>query len=71
MERRFAVEAKSFSFSKTELCLKERRKGFVGYLFEYPMLRLAGGHGGGSVAVSRGGGFRQILKGKWKGFDGP
>jgi hypothetical protein len=37
MERRFAVEAKSFSFSviagKTELRLKERRKGFVGYLF--------------------------------------
>jgi hypothetical protein len=37
MERRFAVEAKSFSFSpiagKTKLHLEEMRKGFVGSLF--------------------------------------
>ena len=37
MERRFAVEVKSFSFSaiagKTELYLEERRKGFIGSLF--------------------------------------
>jgi hypothetical protein len=65
MERRFAVGAKSFSFSiiagKTELHLEERRQGFVGSLFESPMIRLAGGHGGGGVTVSRGGGFHQIL----------
>jgi hypothetical protein len=37
MEKRFTVEAKSFSFSaivgKIELHLEERRKGFVGSLF--------------------------------------
>ena len=37
MEKRYAVEAKSFSFSaiagKTELHLEERRKGFVGSSF--------------------------------------
>ena len=36
MERRFSVEAKSFSFaansSKSILCLEEKRKGFGGFL---------------------------------------
>jgi hypothetical protein len=59
------VEAKSFSFStiasKTEMRLEERRKGFVGSLFESPMLRLVGGHGGGGITISREGGICQIL----------
>jgi hypothetical protein len=37
MERHFSIEAKSFCFSANEgfpdLCLEERRKGFVGYIF--------------------------------------
>jgi hypothetical protein len=37
MERRFSVEAKSFCFSAKDgcpdLCLEERRRGFVGFIF--------------------------------------
>ena len=37
MERHFSIEAKSFCFSAKEgssvLCLEERRKDFVGYIF--------------------------------------
>jgi hypothetical protein len=37
MERCFSVEAKAFYFSAkadvSELCLKERRKGFCGFIF--------------------------------------
>ena len=51
------MEAKSSSFSmiasKTKMRLEKRRKGFVGSLFESPMLRLAGRYGGGDVTISR------------------
>jgi hypothetical protein len=63
MERRFVVEAKTFSFMARKgneiIRLEEKRKGFGGFILLGIKGRLVGQRGGGGDGGSNEGGFRQ------------